>query len=136
MKTIWVNGTFDVLHIGHIKLFQYAKEYKNEKNYLIVGIDSDKRIKELKGDLRPINTQENRKEFLEAIKYIDEVRIFGSEQELIETIKLVKPDTAIWGDEYKEKRKIGAEYVKEIAYFEKLKGYSSSNIIDKIKKGL
>jgi D-beta-D-heptose 7-phosphate kinase/D-beta-D-heptose 1-phosphate adenosyltransferase len=137
-KTVWLNGTFDVLHIGHIKLFQFAKyygidqDYDDYVNYVVVGIDSDKRIKELKGDRRPINKQDFRKEFLECIRYVDEVRIFNSEQELVDTIKSVKPDIAIWGDEYKDKRKIGAEWVKEIVYFEKLEGYSSTSILNKI----
>lgn len=139
-KTVWLNGTFDVLHIGHIKLFQFAKyygidlEYDDCFNYVVVGIDTDERIKELKGPNRPINNQKNRKEFLESIRYVNEVRIFGSEQELIETIKDVKPDIAIWGDEYENKRKIGAEWVKQIVYFKKFEGYSSSSILEKTKE--
>jgi D-beta-D-heptose 7-phosphate kinase/D-beta-D-heptose 1-phosphate adenosyltransferase len=125
-KIVWVNGTFDVLHIGHIKLFEFAK---SQGDYLIVGIDSDERIKELKGPTRPINKQEFRKEFLLAIKYIDEVRIFNTSDELSFMISEIVPDIAIWGDEYKYKRKIGAEWVKEIVYFEKLEGYSSTAIL-------
>jgi len=129
MKKVWVNGTFDVLHLGHIKLFEFAK---SQGDYLIVGIDSDKRIKELKGKNRPINNQEARLEFLSAIKYIDTVFIFDSEEELSLIIKNINPDIMVWGDEYKNKRKIGVEYGKEIVYFNKVEGYSSSTIIDKI----
>ena len=129
MIKIWVNGTFDVLHIGHIKLFQFAKSLGD---YLIVGIDSDKRIKELKGPNRPINDELARFDFLYAIRYIDEVRIFSSEETLIKTIQDIRPDIMVWGDEYKDKRKIGAEYGKQIVYFDKIPNYSSTTIIHKI----
>lgn len=128
MKTVWVNGTFDVLHLGHIKLFEFAK---SQGDYLIVGIDSDDRIKELKGPTRPINDELARFDFLHAIKYIDEVRIFSSEENLIQMIKNIEPDIAVWGDEYRDKRKIGVEYVKKVVYFEKIKGYSSTDILKK-----
>ena len=126
-KTIvWANGTFDVLHIGHIKLFEFAKSHGD---YLIVGIDSDERIKELKGLNRPINKQEFRKEFLLAIKFIDEVRIFNTSEELSLIIKEIKPDVAVWGDEYRNKTKIGSIYAKKIVYFKKIEGYSSTAIL-------
>jgi len=129
MKKVWVNGTFDVLHIGHIKLFEFAKSLGD---YLVVAIDSDERIKELKGPSRPINNQEIRKEFLEAIKFIDEIRIFNSEEDMISNIKDIGPDIMVWGNEYKDKRKVGVEYGKETVYFEKIKGYSSTDVINKI----
>ena len=64
-RKVWVNGTFDVVHRGHIELFKFAK---SQGNYLTVGIDTDRRIRENKGEGRPINTQLDRKYFLEAIK--------------------------------------------------------------------
>ncbi|MFA5152762.1 MAG: adenylyltransferase/cytidyltransferase family protein [Clostridia bacterium] len=127
-KIVWVNGVFDVLHIGHIKLFEFAKSLGD---YLIVGIDSDERIKELKGPTRPINNQEARRDFLLAIKYINEIRIFNSTEELTLMIKEINPDIAVWGHEYKDKLKIGVEFVKEIVYFKKIEGYSSTLIIQK-----
>ena len=54
---VWVNGTFDVLHVGHVKLLEFASQF----GILRVGIDTDKRVKELKGDDRPFNNQEDRK---------------------------------------------------------------------------
>jgi D-beta-D-heptose 7-phosphate kinase/D-beta-D-heptose 1-phosphate adenosyltransferase len=129
MRTVWVNGTFDVLHIGHIKLLEFAKA---QGDYLIVGIDSDERIKELKGDKRPINNELARFEFLKAIKYVDEVRIFNSEESLADMIKNIAPDVVVWGDEYRNKRKIGIEHAKETIFFKKLENYSSTNIIQKL----
>ena len=64
MRKIWTNGCFDVLHIGHIKLLEFAK---SQGDYLIVGIDSDERVKVSKGPDRPINNQMDRCEFLRAI---------------------------------------------------------------------
>ena len=125
-KIVWVNGTFDVLHIGHIKLFEFAKA---QGEYLIVGIDSDERIKELKGPTRPINKQEFRKEFLLAIKYIDEVRIFNTSEELSLMISEIVPDVAVWGEEYRNKRKIGSLYAREVVYFDKYENYSSTAIL-------
>ena len=72
---VWVNGTFDVLHMGHIRLFEYAKSYGGatlrHKNYVCVGVDTDTRVKELKGESRPINRLSHRIEFLESIRFID-----------------------------------------------------------------
>jgi len=61
MKKVWVNGTFDVLHAGHLKMLEYAKSL----GVLVVGIDSDKRVKELKGESRPFNNVEDRKYFIQ-----------------------------------------------------------------------
>ena len=69
MVKVWVNGTFDILHVGHIKMLQHAASFGS----LTVGIDTDKRVKELKGNDRPFNTVENRKHMLESIKYVDNV---------------------------------------------------------------
>ena len=72
---IFVNGTFDILHPGHMALFEYAK---SQGSYLKVAIDTDERVKKLKGNDRPINNQDIRKRMLECIRYIDEVSFFKS----------------------------------------------------------
>lgn len=81
--TIWTNGCFDILHIGHIRLFKYAKSLGN---WLIVGIDSDERVKQLKGKDRPINNQDNRREFLLGVRYVDEVFIFDDEKHMCDIL--------------------------------------------------
>jgi len=83
MRKIWTNGCFDILHIGHIKMLEAAK---SRGDYLVVGIDSDSRVKELKGKDRPFNNQENRKAFLESIRFVDEVVVFESAQHLEDTV--------------------------------------------------
>ena len=92
---VWVNGTFDVLHIGHIQLLEYASTF----GFLRVGIDTDKRVKELKGIDRPFNNQIDRKKMLESIKYVNEVVLFDSREELINCVKEFQPDFMIVGND-------------------------------------
>lgn len=122
---IWVNGAFDILHIGHIKLLKYAAAM----GYLRVGIDTDERIKELKGPTRPFNCFRDRKEVLESLRFVDEVTGFGSEQELIDEIKLYQPDVMVIGSDYKDKRIIGAEHVGRIVYFDRIENISTTSIL-------
>ena len=84
MKTVMVNGTFDVLHPGHIALLNTARSYGD---YLIVAIDTDRRVKELKGDSRPVNNQDDRRIMLSNLKAVDIVEIFDSKEQLIEYLK-------------------------------------------------
>lgn len=128
MKTVWINGCFDVLHRGHIELFKYAKSLDS---FVVVGIDSDARVKDLKGPSRPINNQDDRKFFLESIKHIDKVVIFNSEDELRTVINLHKPDIMIVGSDYKNKKVIGSEYSKELVFFNRIGDYSTTNILEK-----
>ena len=79
MKTVWVNGCFDVLHREHVQLLRYAASLGDK---LIVAIDSDKKVKLDKWSTRPYNSQEDRKYFLASIRYVDEVLIFNSKDEL------------------------------------------------------
>lgn len=131
MRNVWVNGTFDILHIGHISLLRYAKSLGDK---LIVGIDSDARVKSLKGHLRPINTEINRLTLLESIKYVDEVHIFNSDDELVSLIKEHKPELMVIGSDYKNKNIIGSEFIKEIVYYTRIGNHSTSDIIEKLKK--
>lgn len=126
MSKIWVNGCFDVLHVGHIRLFKYAKSIGN---YLRVGIDSDERVRLLKGKDRPYNNQNIRVEFLNAISYIDDVVVFGSEEELRYSIQMYSPEVIVVGSEYKFKDVIGKEYSKNVSFFERVEGYSTSFIL-------
>jgi len=124
-----INGTFDILHRGHLALIGYARK---DSNYLLVCIDSDRRVKELKGNSRPANSQEERKALLENIKGIDEVRIFDNERELEQIYEAYQPDRLVIGIEYKSKRIVGAQHCKNIEYFERLEGYSTTQKIKTI----
>jgi D-beta-D-heptose 7-phosphate kinase/D-beta-D-heptose 1-phosphate adenosyltransferase len=129
MIKVWVNGTFDIVHLGHIQLLKKAAELGD---FLIVGVDGDKRVTELKGEQRPINNIVSRLTLLEAIKYVDRVVIFDSDEQLETHIKTMRPAIMVIGEEYRGKRIVGSEYVGEIVYFPKMEGFSSTHIINKL----
>ena len=129
MTTVWTNGCFDILHIGHIELFKYARSLGDQ---LIVGIDSDNRVRSLKGTSRPINNQEYRKQLLNSIKYIDNVVIFNSDTELKENIKIFHVDIIVIGDDYKDRYVIGSELVKNIIFMPKILNISTTSILERI----
>jgi D-beta-D-heptose 7-phosphate kinase/D-beta-D-heptose 1-phosphate adenosyltransferase len=129
MTKVWINGTFDIIHLGHIQLLKKGAELGD---FLIVGIDSDRRVTELKGNERPINKITSRLSVLESIKYVDRVLTFDSDAELETLIKTIRPEIMVIGDDYKDKRIIGREFVKEIIFFPKLDGFSSTHIINKL----
>lgn len=128
MKKIIVNGTFDIVHLGHLSLLNFAKSLGN---YLIVAIDSDERVKKLKGYSRPINNEIERKTLLENIKSVDEVQIFNTDQELIDIIKVC--DIMVKGSDYKMLPIVGKNDIKEVIFFDKISGYSSTKKIQDIK---
>jgi D-beta-D-heptose 7-phosphate kinase/D-beta-D-heptose 1-phosphate adenosyltransferase len=134
MTQVIVNGTFDILHVGHIRLLEYAKSMHNA--YVYVLIDSDRRVKELKGPTRPIHNEYERASFLFALKAVDKVDIFDTDEELINYIKLYEPDIMVKGSDYRGKPIIGAEFCKEIKFYERLEQYSTtSKIQDIISRG-
>ena len=134
-EIIWINGTFDVLHMGHIKLFQKAHELASDEFRsfswkIVVGVDTDERIRESKGVGRPVNTLKNRMDFLHAIRWVDEVYAFHSDDMLEGLIKAHSPKYMVIGDDYKNKPIIGSEHIKEIIYVPRYEGLSSSAIIN------
>lgn len=129
MTKVIVNGTFDILHRGHLELLDYAKSCGS---YLLVAIDTDRRIKELKGEDRPIINQYDRKFHLEMLKPVNEVVLFDSKEELIEIIQRYKPDIMVKGSDYKGRSVTGVTYVPEVLYYERLGEYSTTNIIERI----
>jgi D-beta-D-heptose 7-phosphate kinase/D-beta-D-heptose 1-phosphate adenosyltransferase len=130
MKKIIINGVFDVLHIGHLRLLSYAKSIVD--SYVYVLIDSDRRVKEIKGQTRPYNNEYERSSLLFALKYVDRVDVFDTEQELEELIKTYQPDLMIKGTDYKGTKIIGSQYCKEIMFYDRLEKYSSTKKIQDI----
>lgn len=126
MKRIVVNGTFDVLHPGHIALLNYAKSLGD---FLVVAIDADERVKQLKGTQRPINNQFERKLLLENLKAVDQVLIFDSSEELVEIIKSCA--IMVKGSDYKGRSVIG-ELDCQVIYFDRIDEYSSTKKIQDI----
>tara|TARA_R100000008_G_scaffold59504_1_gene37206 strand:- start:1522 stop:1926 length:405 start_codon:yes stop_codon:yes gene_type:complete len=128
MKKVWTNGCFDILHRGHIELFKYAKSLGDR---LVVGIDSDDKVKKDKGEERPINCVKDRKYILESIKYIDEVLVFDSPKELENLIKQTKPDIMVIGSDWKNKKVVGDKYTKQLLFFDRIGEYSTTNMLQK-----
>jgi D-beta-D-heptose 7-phosphate kinase/D-beta-D-heptose 1-phosphate adenosyltransferase len=127
MKRVFVNGTFDVIHLGHLAMLNYAKSLGNN---LIVAIDSDERVKKLKGNSRPINNVSERKTLLENLKAVDKVEIFNTDQELVDILKTC--DIMVKGGDYKNQPIIGQEYI-DIVFFDRIKEYSTTKKIESIK---
>lgn len=128
----FTNGCYDILHVGHIRLFEFIK---TECDHLIVGIDSDERVSKLKGPSRPYNTQEDRQYMLQNISSVDEIFIFNSTQELRNLIKKINPDLMVVGADYRDKEVVGSEYAKELKFFERIHGYSTTKIIESSTAG-
>ena len=127
MKKVFVNGTFDILHVGHVALLDYAKSLGDQ---LVVGIDSDDRVRLLKGSNRPINSQLERGTLLAALKSVDEVFVFDTDDELRSLIQAC--DIMVKGSDYRDKPIVGQEICKQIVFFERLNGYSTTNKIQDI----
>ena len=124
-----VNGTFDILHRGHLELLNFAK---SQGYVLLVAIDTDRRVKELKGQDRPINNQEDRKFHLENLKAVDYVLFFDSKEELIEIMQGWQPDIYVKGSDWKGSEGTAHKYSKEVIYYDRVGEYSTTNIIQRI----
>ena len=125
-----VNGTFDVLHPGHVALLNTARSYGD---HLIVAIDTDRRVKELKGEQRPINNQIDRRIMLSALKAVDIVEFFDSTEELIKLMERYQPDVYVKGSDWKHDTQSTAhQYCKRVIYYDRIEPYSSTKIIQHI----
>ena len=128
-NVVFTNGCFDILHTGHLRLFKYCKSLGE---YLVVAIDTDDRVKENKGPSRPVNNLEERIEMLSALRDVDEVKFFSSDIELTNLVKSIKPQFMVVGNDYENKIVIGSEYAKELRFFRRIDGYSSTGKIKNI----
>lgn len=129
MIKIAVNGTFDVIHRGHLQMLEYAKSLGDR---LVVFIDTDRRVKELKGESRPINNQDDRKFLLESLKSVDECCFFDSKEELEQLLQNYAPDIMVKGSDWAGKSITAAKYCKKVIYYDRVGEYSSTNIIERI----
>ena len=128
-KIVWCNGTFDILHPGHIELFKVGASLGKK---LIVATDTDEKIRKDKGAFKPVNNLCDRISMLQAIKYIDEVLYFYDRKELEGLIKLYMPDILLLGDDWKGGDVVGKEYAREVRFLPRL-NYSTTDIIKKIR---
>lgn len=126
---VFVNGTFDVLHLGHLSLLNHARGLGDK---LFVGLDSDRRVSEKKGSSRPINNAYERQQMLLNLKAVDEVMIFDSDEELRMLVKQIRPRIMIVGSDWEGKLIIGSEFAKQLVYYSRIDGYSSTQKIQDI----
>jgi D-beta-D-heptose 7-phosphate kinase/D-beta-D-heptose 1-phosphate adenosyltransferase len=123
---IWINGCFDVLHYGHFRMIEYAASLGE---MLVIGIDSDERVKKMKGENRPFHTETQRKFNLMQIKGVSNVVIFDSDETLRSQIELYKPNIFVIGSDYVNKPIIGGNQADEIRFFDRIKDFSTTKIL-------
>ncbi|MFA5116070.1 MAG: D-glycero-beta-D-manno-heptose 1-phosphate adenylyltransferase [Candidatus Omnitrophota bacterium] len=133
-RIVFTNGCFDILHYGHVK---YLQEAKNKGDILVVAVNSDSSVKKLKGPFRPIVGQKNRTRVLSALESVDFVTIF-SEDTPLKLIKLLRPDILVKGGDWDKKSIVGGRLVEswggKVISLPYVKDQSTTNIIDKIGK--
>ncbi len=133
-KIAFTNGCFDILHVGHVR---YLKEAKKTADILVLALNSDSSVRQIKGEKRPLVPQAERAEIIAALEFIDFVTIFD-EQTPLELIKLLKPDVLIKGGDWPEDKVVGREEIKkwggQLTLIPEIIGKSTTNIIDKIRK--
>lgn len=133
-KLVFTNGCFDIIHKGHVS---YLNQAKLMGDYLIVGLNSDKSVKKLKGDDRPVNNENDRAFILDNLKSVDYVIIFN-EDTPYELIKLIVPDYLVKGGDWSENEIVGSDIVTaaggKVLSLNFINNYSSTGIIEKIRK--
>jgi len=127
-KVVFTNGCFDLLHVGHVRLFQKARSLGD---VLVVAINSDASLRRLKGPSRPLVNQAMRSEVLAALESIDFVTVFD-EDTPAELISELRPDILIKGGDYKLEEIVGRESVKKVVRFPLVSGYSTTTLINTI----
>lgn len=124
--TVWTNGCFDVIHAGHVALFEYARSLGDR---LIVGLDTDERVRLSKGQSRPIHTLEQRMKVVSSLRFVDNVVSFSSDDELIDQIRRERASLIVVGSDYNGRRVIGSE-IAEVCFFSRIPNLSSTRIIN------
>lgn len=127
-RVIFTNGCFDILHVGHVKYLQEAKSYGD---VLIVGLNTDSSVRELKGPTRPVNPENDRAYILAALESVDYVVMFSDETPY-ELIKSIAPDILVKGGDYEGKSVVGVEFATELRLVQFVDGKSTSATIERI----
>ena len=128
-RVVFTNGCFDILHVGHVKYLQEAKSFGD---ILIVGLNSDASVRELKGPSRPINSEDDRAYLLAALEAVDYVVKF-SDDTPHELIKMIAPDVLVKGGDYEGKVVVGTEFASELKLVTFVDGKSTTQTIEKIQ---
>ena len=135
-KIVFTNGCFDILHAGHVR---YLEQARTCGDYLILGLNTDQSVQQLKGPQRPLNNEIDRAEVVGALRSVDAVVLFG-EKTAAELIAKVKPDVYVKGGDYTldtlPEAKIVQSYGGRVEFIAMVDGRSTTNVIEKIKKTL
>ncbi len=131
-KIVFTNGCFDILHPGHIKVI---KEAKSKGDILVVGINSDSSVRKIKGPQRPILDERARAKVVSALEDVDFVIIFKQSTPL-NLIKAIKPHYLVKGSDWEKKNIVGRDLVKKVFTVKILKGYSTTEIVNRIKESV
>ena len=133
-KVVFTNGCFDLLHLGHVDYLEKAKALGGK---LVVGLNTDDSVSRFKGPNRPIQDQASRARVLASLQFVDMVVLFNEDTPL-DLISALIPDVLVKGSDYLAENIVGAEVVKrnggEVKTIDFVSGYSTSRLIDKIKK--
>ena len=127
-RIVFTNGCFDIVHAGHVKYLENAKKLGD---ILIVGINSDESVTNIKGESRPINNLADRSCIISSLKFVDYVVPFSSDTPL-DLIETIKPNILVKGGDYKGKKVIGEHLVEKLEIIDFIDGKSTSLIIKKI----
>ena len=130
-KIVFTNGCFDILHAGHVRYLETAKSYGD---VLILGLNSDRSVTELKGEGRPINTQLDRAYILAALEAVDYVIVFN-EDTPYDLIKAIKPHVLVKGGDYEGQHVVGQDIADELKLVQFVDGKSTTKTIEKIQRG-
>lgn len=134
-QIVFTNGCFDLLHVGHVRYLKTARSYGD---ILVVGLNSDKSVKQIKGPKRPINSQNHRAEVLASLDCIDYITIFKEPDPLM-VIKQIQPDILVKGGDWPESRIIGASEVRarsgQVVRVPVVPGISTTRLLDRISAG-
>jgi D-beta-D-heptose 7-phosphate kinase/D-beta-D-heptose 1-phosphate adenosyltransferase len=125
-RIVFTNGCFDLLHAGHIQSLQFAKR---QGELLVVGINSDESVRELKGASRPILSIHERVRVLEAVECVDYICVFSNEDMLMEIVKTLRPSVLVKGEEYREKHIPSAIYAGKVEFAPAYPGISTTEIL-------
>jgi len=133
-KIAFTNGCFDILHVGHVR---YLREAGKTADVLVLALNSDSSVREIKGEKRPIVPEEERAEVMASFEFINYITIF-SEQTPLELINYLQPDILIKGGDWPEEKVVGRNEVKKwggrVVIVPEIAGKSTTNIVEKIKK--
>ncbi|NPA37763.1 MAG: D-glycero-beta-D-manno-heptose 1-phosphate adenylyltransferase [Chlorobi bacterium] len=133
-KIVFTNGCFDIVHRGHVEYLSRAADFGQ---HLVIGLNTDDSVSRLKGPDRPIVDEESRAILLAALQFVDMV-IYFDEDTPYELIKTIQPDILVKGSDYNVEDIVGYDIVTglggKVETIDFVEGFSTSNIIEKIKK--